>query len=350
MAVLLAVTVSTAFAQNARPFQKLWIPPAIEGKSFNLTLGKSTKSFWAGATTETYGFNKAQFWGPTLIFNQGDTVSIHVKNELTEPTTVHWHGMHLPPEMDGGPHQLITSGESWTSTFKVMNNAATFWYHPHPHEATQKQLTYGAGGFIIVRDPLEAKLSLPRTYGVDDIPLVLTSRRFYKNDQFSFAGDIDKYGDYELVNGTLDPETNLPAQFVRLRILNAEIERGYILGFSDNRPFYLIATDGGLVDQPIPLTRLKLMVGERVEVLVDLGKDKPTSTVDLMAYNTGQPFGFPGGEPQKTRPNGGLLNNLDYRLLHIHVAEPTATSVTQLPQHLTHNHFWTDADVTNRRT
>ena len=339
-----------AVAETVRPYQDLWLPPVLEGKNFELTLSKNSKSFWAGATTSTYGFNGARFWGPTLVFNQGDTVQINVKNDLSEPTTVHWHGLHIPAAMDGGPHQRIQPGGTWSPWFTVKNNAGTFWYHPHPHEATQKQLTYGAGGLIIIKDPVEAALRLPRTYGIDDLPLVLTSRRFYLNDQFSFEGDNDKYGDYLLTNGTLDAQVSLPAQYVRLRILNAEIERGYILGFSDNRTFHLIATDGGLVDKPIPLTRLKLMVGERVELLVNLTNDMPGSNLDLMAYNSNQPFGFPGGEPQRGRPNGGYLNNIDFRVLHINVARPAALPITQLPQTLTSNRYWTDADVSNRRT
>ena len=339
-----------AMLKADRPFQNLWIPPALDGKSFDLILSKTSKSFWAGATTTTYSFNKTGFWGPTLILNQSDTVEMKVKNDLSEPTTVHWHGLHLPAAVDGGPHQLIKAGATWTPSFTVKNKAGTYWYHPHAHETTQKQLTYGAGGLIIIRDPVEAKLALPRTYGIDDIPLMLTSRRFYGDDQFSFEGDEDKYGDYLLANGTLDAQVSLPAQFVRLRILNAEIERGYNLGFSDNRTFFVLATDGGLVDKPIPVTRMKLMVGERVEVLVDLGADKSGSTLDLMAYNSGQKFGFPGSEPGRGRPNGSFLNNIDFRLLHINVADPTAKRIAKLPETLTKNQFWTDADVNNRRT
>ena len=340
----------SATPETFRPYQALWIPPLLEGKSFDLTLSKSSKSFWPGATTATYGFNAAQFWGPTLVLNQGDVVRMKVKNDLAEPTTVHWHGLHLPAAVDGGPHQVIPPGKAWATSFTVMNNAATYWYHPHPHEATQKQLTYGAGGLIIVRDPAEAKLPLPRTYGVDDIPLVFTSRRFYRNDQFSFEGDGDKYGDYSFANGTLDAQVGLPAQVVRLRILNAEIERGYDLGFSDGRTFHVIATDGGLVDRPVPVTRLKLMVGERVEVLVDLGADKPGATLDLMAYNANQPFGFPGGEPGRAAPNGSYLNNLDFNLLRVNVVAPTTAAITKLPEALTRNQFPTEADVSQRRT
>jgi blue copper oxidase len=342
-------------AQGATPkvvrhFQKLRIPELIAGKEFNLSLHPSKKSFWQGATTNTYAYNKEDFWGPTLVFQQGDTVNINVKNELGEPTTTHWHGLHLPAVMDGGPHQLIGAGKTWSPSFVVKNNAGTYWYHPHAHETTQKQLTMGAGGLIIIKDPKEAALALPRTYGVDDIPLALTSRRFYKNDQFSHEGDNDKYGDFLLANGTLDPEATLPAQFVRLRILNAEVERGYNLGFSDNRTFYVIATDGGLVDKPVPVTRMKLMTGERVEILVDLGADKVGSTVNLMSYNSNQPFGYPGGEPGTGRPNGGYLNNLDFRILRINVGVKTAQAITRLPETLVKNTFWKESDVNNQRT
>lgn len=330
---------------SSRPMQKLWIPPAIGGKAPELTLAKSKKSFWSGATTDTYCFNGTGFWGPTIFLNQGEAVQIKVKNDLDEATTLHWHGIHLPAVMDGGPHQMIQPGATWTSSFVVKNNASTYWYHPHPHEQTQKQLTMGAGGLIIIRDPVEAKLALPRTYGVDDLPLVLTSRRFYTNDQFSHEGDSDKYGDYLFTNGTLDAQVSLPAQFVRLRILNAEIERGYDIGFSDDRTFHLIATDGGLVDKPVPLKRLKLMVGERVELLVDLSKDKLGSSVELMSYNANQDFGFPGGEPGRGRPNGGYLNALDFRLLHIDIAAPTAQRITRLPDTLVKNHFPSESEV-----
>ncbi len=333
---------------NNRPLQELWVPPVIEGKSFNLTLATSSRKFLEG-TTNTYGYNGLSFWGPTVILNQGETVTMNVKNELKEATTVHWHGLHLPAATDGGPHQIVEPGKTWSPSFVVKNSAGTYWYHPHLHELTQKQLALGAGGLIIIRDPIEARLALPRTYGVDDLPLVLTSRRF-KENQITYDGDNDKYGDYQLTNGTLDAQTKLPRQLVRLRILNAEIERGYVLGFSDNRVFYQIATDGGLVDRPVPLKRLTLMVGERTEILVDLGADKVGGTVDLMAYNSNQTFGFPGGEPDTGGANGSYLNNYDYRLLRINVVAPTAKAVVKVPETLTHNVFVSEKEASAKRT
>ena len=332
-----------------RPSQPLHIPQLLTGNHFEINLHKSSKSFWKGATTKTYAYNGESFWGPTLEFKQGESVSVNVRNELDEPTTTHWHGLHIPAGMDGGPHQLIGAGKTWSPSFKVKNNAGLYWYHPHAHETTQKQITYGAGGLIIIRDPAEAKLNLPRTYGVDDIPLVFTSRRFYQNNEFSFEGDNDKYGDYPLANGVMDAETTLPAQVVRLRILNCEIERGYDFGFSDNRTFYVIGTDGGLVEKPIPVKRMKLMVGERVELLVDLSNDKPGSALDMTTYNGGQPFGFPGGEPGTGRPNGSYLNNTTFRMLHINVGESKSNAVKDLPTALVKSESLKESEVSKER-
>lgn len=331
------------------PYQPLWIPPLVEGKTFNLSVDTGSRTFITG-TTPTLSFNQMGFWGPTLVFNKGETVQINVKNNLKEVTTVHWHGLHIPAATDGGPHQPIEAGATWTPSFKVDNNAGTYWYHPHPHELTQKQFTMGAGGLIIIRDPIESRLALPRTYGVDDIPIVLTSRRFKSDNSFSYNGDHDKYGDYGMVNGVLNPQAKLPAQVVRLRILNAEIERAYILGFPDNRTFYVVTTDGGLVEKPIPVKRLRLVVGERAEILVDLSKDKPGTSLDLMAYNSNQTFGFPGGEPDKGGDNGSLLNNSDFRVLNLQITASTPRHISQIPTTLTTNRFPLESEVTQKRT
>ena len=325
----------------------LWIPPVITGTTFNLTLASATRQLRAGAPTPTYGYNGNDFWGPTLIMNKGDTVHLNVTNRLNEVTTTHWHGMHLPAEMDGGPHQPIAAGGTWSPSFEVKNNAATYWYHPHMHELTMKQLNLGAGGFIIVRDPQEAALGLPRTYGVDDIPLMLTSRTLLTGNAISTT---TIYGDSLLANGVINATVGLPAQFVRFRVLNAEVERAYNLGFSDGRRFYVIGTDGGLVNAPVPVTRLIMSPGERYEILVDLTADALGSTVDLQSFNGGQEFGFPGGEPAMSGAFGSLLNNTTFRVLRINVTAATANAVTRLPATLVANTFLAAGDATVRRT
>jgi len=331
----------------SQTYTNLKIPDTLSGTQFNLALKDTFAQLKSGNQTITGAINNHSFWGPTLFFNKGDTVRFNVVNNLNDSTTVHWHGMHLPAVMDGGPHQIIPPGTTWSPYWKVANNAATYWYHPHLHEMTLEHISKGLGGFIIVRDPNEAALALPRKYGVDDLPLVLTSRRYDNNNQFITTNT--SYGDYMLTNGTPNAQVSLPKQIVRLRILNAEIERGYNLGFSDNRTFYIIANDGGLLNAPVAVTRVKVMVGERVEILVDLRNDAINGTLDLKAYNSGQAFGFPGGEPNTSGQFGSLLNNLDFSVLHINVISATNNPINTIPTSLINNNYWSAADATVNR-
>lgn len=325
------------------------MPEALYGTTFNLNIHESTKQLVTGNQTITGAINNENIWGPTLFINKGDLVHMNVTNNLNESTTVHWHGMHLPAVMDGGPHQVIPAGTLWQPYWTVMNQASTLWYHPHLHETTQAQMTKGVGGFIIVKDPQETALALPRTYGVDDIVLALTSRSYTATSN-TFVSTTRVYGDYMLSNGTPNAQISLPKQYVRMRILNAEIERGYNLGFSDNRTFYIIGNDGGLLNALVAVTRVKLMVGERVEIMVNLGGDTVGSSLDLKSYNSGQAFGYPGGEPNTSGDFGSLLNNIDFNVLHINVAATTtaSTPITAVPTALISNTYWiaTDATVT----
>lgn len=342
-----AATPYTAKGPSTAGHQRLWIPPTISGTTFDLTLRPATKQMLSGAKTATYAYNGSEFWGPTLLMQRGDTVKLSVTNRLAEATTTHWHGFHIPPEMDGGPHQVVPAGSTWSPSFEVKNDAATYWYHPHMHETTMKQLNMGAGGFIIVRDEKEAALGLPRTYGVDDIPLMLTSRTFTSGNQISTT---TIYGDKMLTNGVLNAEVGLPAQVVRLRLLNAEIERAYDLGFSDGRTFHVIATDGGLVNAPVPVTRLLMSPGERYEICVDLSGDAVGGTLDLQSFNGGQTFGFPGGEPATSGGFGSLLNNTTFDVLRINVIARTAGGVSKLPKALASNTYLSAKDATKSRT
>lgn len=345
--LFLIISVYLSSNLSSQTYNNLWIPDTLSGVNFSLTIKDTIKQLRPGNQTITGSVNN-NFWGPTLFFNKGDVVHLNVKNKLNDSTTIHWHGMHLPAVMDGGPHQVIPPGTLWQPYWKVSNNAGTYWYHPHLHEMTLEHLTKGIGGFIIVRDPIESSLALPRKYGIDDIPLVLTSRRYDANNQFVTTNTA--YGDYMLSNGTPSAQINLPKQYVRLRILNAEVERGYDLGFSDNRTFYIIANDGGLLNSPIAVTRVKLMVGERVEIMVNLGSDQIGSSLNLMAYNSGQTFGFPGSEPGTNGAFGSLLNNINFNVLHINVIASTNNPINSLPSSLTSNSYYTSANATVTRT
>ncbi len=310
-------------------YNTMWIPDTLSGTSFNLAINDTFAQIVnTGNQTITGGIN-GSFWGPTLFINKGDTVHMNVQNNLNDSTTIHWHGMHLPAVMDGGPHQVIPPGTLWQPYWKVTNEASTLWYHPHLHEMTEEQITKGIGGLIIVRDSNESALALPRNYSIDDIPLVLTDRDFTTANQFS----VVPYGDSMLTNMTLRAQYSVPAQVVRFRVLNGAIERSYNLGFSDNRTFYVIASDGGLLNSPVPLTRYLLHAGERIEILVDYVGQSGTS-VDLKAYNSTLTQTIPGGDLFPNGPFANYLARIDFNILHLNIVAQTSDPVTTIPSAL----------------
>ena len=85
---------------------------------FRLTAQEGRTKLLPGTTSSTWGFN-GSYLGPTLRAACGEQVVVEVTNELDEDTSVHWHGMHLPAEMDGGPHQPVAPGETWEPTWTI---------------------------------------------------------------------------------------------------------------------------------------------------------------------------------------------------------------------------------------
>lgn len=315
---------------------ELFIPETISGYEFNLTLQNGTSQLFEGDATETMGANGGNL-APTLIFEQGDFVNINVTNNIGEETTIHWHGMHISPENDGGPHTVIMPGETWNPNFTVMDKACTMWYHPHLHEKTNEHVTKGITGFIIIRDDEEAALGLPRTYGVDDFPLNLQTKQFDASNQIV----IGEHGDnVAMVNSTIDAFVEFPAQVVRLRVLNGSSMRVFNLGLSNNVAFYQIGSDGGLLSEPVALTRLLLAPAERAEILVDL-RYMEGQSIQLISYGSTLPqsaYGVAGlSTMQGVAPSGynsNALNGSDFTLLDITVGEPTWNPIFGIPNSL----------------
>lgn len=322
-------------------YNPLDIPPTLSGTNFNLVVAPSTHQFYNSVSTPTYGIN-GSYLGPTLLMNKGDSVSIAVTNNLNESTTMHWHGMHVPAHTDGGPHTVIPAGTTWQIGYKVMNAASTCWYHPHMHQNTGTQVYMGLAGMIIVKDTVEAQLNLPRTYGTDDFPVVLQDRSFNSNGTFFVEGLADSM----IVNGTAHPYLDCPAQVVRLRLLNGSNVRSYNLGFSDNRSFYVIASDGGLLAQPFQATRLKIAGGERYEILLDLGSSLGNSftlTSYASQFGSNEPGG--GGMPNGNSP----LNGVDFPIMQLNVVAATGSPVTQIPPTLINVTPWQAANANRTR-
>jgi len=323
------------------------IPPSLEGTTFDLTIQHGTSEIFPGIQTSTIGYNGSQL-GSTLILQKGSTVALNVHNQLGDTTTTHWHGLHVAPKNDGSPHNLIMASETWSPSFEVMDNAATYWYHPHLHGKTLKQVVRGAAGFIIVRDAEEAALNLPRTYGVDDVPLVFQWKTF---DAAKQIVEMDEEDNEVLVNGVLrGGSLNLPAQVVRLRLLNGSSHRYFDFGFANSLNFKQIAGDAGLLDAPVSMSKLILAPGERAEILVDLtGKEGQSLT--LRQFGTQLPQGYPGGAMMNMGGGNnmmGALDDTDFDLMTISVADPTNNPVVSIPATLTTNTPYSQAGAASR--
>jgi bilirubin oxidase len=241
-------------------------------------------------------------------------------------------------------------GATWSPHFTVMNRAGTYWYHPHGIGLTAYQVTMGLAGMIIVRDSAEAALPLPRTYGVDDIPLVLQTKPVVDGQLMMHTG-LDSV---VIANGARNAWKELPAQVVRLRCLNGADERSFMLGLSNGGTFQVIGTGGGLLDAPVALQRVRLMPGERVELLLDL-TGMEGSTFQLMSYSSELPTGILGspmvgdGDPLLDGYGQNALNGGDFPFVTFTVGPPTADPITAIPATLLPVNPLSEADADTTR-
>ncbi|WP_426308746.1 multicopper oxidase family protein [Cellulosimicrobium sp. E-16] len=274
-----AATSTAGAVEFTRP---LAVPPLAESRVedgvrvFELETREGVADLGASAPTPTIGLN-GDYLGPTLRAARGERVRVDVTNALDETTTLHWHGMHLPPAMDGGPHQMVEPGETWSPTWTIDQPAATLWYHPHLHGQTASQVYRGLAGMFLLDDPGAADGpagDLPHEYGVDDVPVILQDKSFHADgrldDAVSFLSPVGTLGDTVLVNGTPGPYLDVTTERVRLRLLNGSDSRVYDVGLADGGTVQLVGTDGGLLPAPQTVERVRLSPGDRAEVVVTM--------------------------------------------------------------------------------
>lgn len=104
----------------------------------------------------TLGTWAGNYLGPIIRVRRGQRVRIDLINELPESTIIHWHGLHVPDTMDGHPRFAIAPGERYVYDFRVVNRAGSYWFHPHPHGRTGRQVYFGMAGLFLVSDDEEA--------------------------------------------------------------------------------------------------------------------------------------------------------------------------------------------------
>jgi FtsP/CotA-like multicopper oxidase with cupredoxin domain len=242
------------------------------------------------------------YLGPILRVRRGQRLRVRFRNELEEPSIVHWHGLDVPERADGHPRLAIDSGREYVYDFEVTNRAGTYWYHPHPHMRTAAQVYRGMAGLLLVSDPEEEALQLPA--GAGELTWVLQDRRFDHQNQLVYASGMPEaprrrsgrgrgmgqgmgggmaqmmetingwLGDRVLVNGQSQPSVEVARRTYRVRLLNGSNARIYKLAWSDGTPFTVIGGDGGLLERMRVMRALTLAPGQRADLLLDL-TDRP---------------------------------------------------------------------------
>jgi spore coat protein A len=243
-----------------------------------------------GLRTRVLGYD-GTFPGPTLVTRSGRQAVVTHRNDLPVPVAVHLHGGHTPADSDGYPTDLIEPAGRRDYTYPMRQRAATLWYHDHRMDFTGQQVYRGLAGFHLVTDDEQDALGLPA--GERDIPLMITDRSFDADGSFAYpashhgAGVDDAHtegvlGDIVLVNGAPWPVLEVTAARYRLRLLNASSARRYRLGLNPARtPLVQIASDGGLLEQPIEHSTVLLAPGERCEIVVDFAAYQPGTEITL---------------------------------------------------------------------
>ncbi|MEO5887762.1 MAG: multicopper oxidase domain-containing protein, partial [Anaerolineales bacterium] len=312
----------------------------------DLTAGPATLPIFSGAETSIWRYQASvregnaeslqalsgSYLGPIFRVEQGQRVQVRLKNDLSDPTIIHWHGLRLSEEMDGHPRYAIAPGASYDYDFQVLNRAGMYWFHPHTHQLTGAQVYYGLAGLFIVSDEEEAALGLPA--GEYDLPLVIQDRTFDSQNQMVYLANgmmdqmIGFLGDTILVNGAPSAKMDVKASAYRLRLLNGSNSRIYKLAWQDGTPLTVIATDGGLLEAPVTRDYITLAPGERVEVWADFsgrtGSEMRLVSLPFSEFSSGG--GMMGG-------GSSLPNGAPFDILSLKVGEKGA-DVSPLPTHL----------------
>lgn len=250
-----------------------------------LVFNSANVEVWPGTTTQILGLNNS-YPSPTIRVQKGENFSVQFENQYSEEATIHWHGLLVPELMDGQPKDAVLPGNSYTYSFPVFQRGGTYFYHSHAHHLTAKHVYKGYAGFFIVEDDDELQYGLPT--GDYDIPLLIQDRHSVYQPQFNYAPTMmDRMsgylGDVPLVNGTPEAYFEVQKTLYRFRLLNGSNARVYQIAFSDNSPFWVIATDGGLKDEPVQMNSFFLSPGERVDILFDFFPYSVGSSVTLQS-------------------------------------------------------------------
>ncbi len=287
---------------------------------------------------------------PVIVAKRGDKIEVTVNNKLTlsnEETTVHWHGFKIPGAEDGGPDFPIAANTSRTYRFTMNQAAAPIWFHPHAHGTTATQVYKGLAGAFILTDSitqtLEDNKQLPT--GNNDVALLVQDRQFaddpnntgIRNLVYSSTGSSGMLGDTILVNGVEMPALEVSTSQYRFRLFNGSNARTYDFALDSGVSFYVVGTDGGLLNQPALVNHIVLSAGERAEIIVDFSNAyRQNIKLVSKAFSAG---GGMGGGSGSTLANGDPFDVMRFDVTT--QLSDTVTLYTNLP---------VNADINSRLT
>ena len=254
---------------------------------YTLNMQTGTAVLRTGLTSATAGFN-GSYLGPVIKVNNGDSVRMNVTNGLSDVSTVHWHGAHVPPSVDGGPQNTIAAGATWSPEFTINQNACTLWFHPHALATTAAQVSLGLAGMLIVDDDTDGAAALPQDYGVNQFPLIVQSVPVNSSGviQSTTAGLTNTATTFPLIVNGANAATSTPTLVVdenriRFHLLNGSITDIITITRTDGAAMTQVATDAALLPAPTSVTSVRLVAGERAEIVLDI-----SGTVTLQATVT----------------------------------------------------------------
>ena len=209
--------------------------------------------------------------GPALVICDGDLLTVHLINDLPQPTNLHTHGFHVSPRANHDNVFLqINPGQNFTYKYRLPqdNPAGSYWYHPHLHMFVEGQIFAGLAGPIVIEGGLDKAPSLrkfPQRW------IFLTSTQV-KNGKTVPVGSAQGPQTPIYVNGDLNPTAKIrPGQIQRWRIFNANADRVVVLRLA-GQPFRVLAQDADTLVRARTVRQLLIAPGSRRDVLVRGGR------------------------------------------------------------------------------